>query len=817
MSAPDSPAHPKPKLLPRYRAKLRLARLALVWERLWPAAWPALGIAGAFIALALFDVLPFLAGWLHALVLAAFAGAFGFAAYRGWRRFAAPDDAAAQRRLEIASGFKHRPLAALNDTLAAGRNNAASAALWRLHLRRMEEAARALRVGLPAPGLARQDPWAVRAALLLALIVGLAAAWPDPWIPISHALRPDLGALSRSVPTRFEIWITPPAYTGMAAIFPKASGEEEIAIPAGSTVSAQVSGGRNATLVLGQTRAAFEEVDQANRKISATINKSGRLSIEQSGRALGSWPVKVVQDQPPTIAFTALPGPTPRQTLRIPYSAADDYGIESAKAVMRRTYEDGAVTGKEAVEVELVLPGQHPKKVDDVAYQDFTPHPWAGLPVAMQLFVTDALGQTGQSEVANVVLPERTFRNPVARQIVAERKRLTTEPEKREQVAKELADIASRPGAFGDDTVVFLGLVTARSRLVYEPTKSAIPPVQELLWDLALRLEDGPLSLVERELRRAQQQLQRALNQNTPDAELEQMLREVERALNRFMEALAQQALMRPEDFQTVPYDPRYQVLDMSDLRRMMDQIREMLRSGNRDAARDMLAQLRNMLENLRAGMMTPNQGDLQQGQSMRDLQQMIQRQRDLLDQTYRQMRERQRGQAQPGQAQQGASEQRSIQEMLRRLRNMMGQSQQGQGQEGDALSRMMEQAERAMGESADALDSDTPGDAVGPQTQALDRLQQLGRGMAQQMMDRFAREPGLPPDGRLNPFQQRRDPMGRPLPNEGDIDTTDVGIPDASDTARARQILDELRRRAGQRLRPQMELDYINRLLDRF
>jgi hypothetical protein len=286
------------------------------------------------------------------------------------------------------------------------------------------------------------------------------------------------------------------------------------------------------------------------------------------------------------------------------------------------------------------------------------------------------------------------------------------------------------------------------------------------------------------------------------------------------MQALAEQAQMRPEDFQNMPMDPRYQVLDMSDLRRMMDQIREMIRSGNRDAARDMLAQLRHMLENLRAGMMMPNQGDMQQGQAMRDLQQMIQRQRELLDQTYRQMRERQRGQqgqqgqSQQGRSQQGAAEQRSIQEMLRRLRNMMGQGQQG---EGDALSRMMEQAERSMGDSAEALDGDMPGDAVGPQTQALDRLQQLGRGMAQQMMDRFARDPGMPQDGRLNPFQQRRDPMGRPLPNEGDLDTTDVGIPDANDVARARQILDELRRRAGQRLRPQMELDYINRLLDRF
>jgi hypothetical protein len=33
----------------------------------------------------------------------------------------------------------------------------------------------------------------------------------------------------------------------------------------------------------------------------------------------------------------------------------------------------------------------------------------------------------------------------------------------------------------------------------------------------------------------------------------------------------------------------------------------------------------------------------------------------------------------------------------------------------------------------------------------------------------------------------------------------------------RSRQILDELRRRAGERYRPQIELDYIDRLLQRF
>jgi hypothetical protein len=43
------------------------------------------------------------------------------------------------------------------------------------------------------------------------------------------------------------------------------------------------------------------------------------------------------------------------------------------------------------------------------------------------------------------------------------------------------------------------------------------------------------------------------------------------------------------------------------------------------------------------------------------------------------------------------------------------------------------------------------------------------------------------------------------------------VKIPGATDLARARQILEELRRRAAQMNRPQQERDYIDRLLKAF
>ncbi|HEY0833835.1 MAG TPA: DUF4175 family protein, partial [Azospirillum sp.] len=147
-NAQDTPAEPG--------FRLWQARMALLWERLWPALWAPATIAGAFLALALFNALPMLPGWLHALVLALFAAAVAWTLYRGLRGFAAPDEAAARRRLERDSGLTHRPLHVLRDSVAGG--DAFAAALWRLHQERMRETVRRLRVALPHPNVAARDP-----------------------------------------------------------------------------------------------------------------------------------------------------------------------------------------------------------------------------------------------------------------------------------------------------------------------------------------------------------------------------------------------------------------------------------------------------------------------------------------------------------------------------------------------------------------------------------------------------------------------------------------------------------------------------------
>ena len=111
----------------------------------------------------------------------------------------------------------------------------------------------------------------------------------------------------------------------------------------------------------------------------------------------------------------------------------------------------------------------------------------------------------------------------------------------------------------------------------------------------------------------------------------------------------------------------------------------------------------------------------------------------------------------------------------------------------------------------------DAPGQAVGPQGEALDQLQQAAQQAAQQLMEQFAQ--GQMPGRQAGMGQQgQEDPFGRMQGNEGDgVNQIDVGVPDEGALQRARTIRNELRRRAGQQDRPMLELEYIERLLKQF
>ena len=124
------------------------------------------------------------------------------------------------------------------------------------------------------------------------------------------------------------------------------------------------------------------------------------------------------------------------------------------------------------------------------------------------------------------------------------------------------------------------------------------------------------------------------------------------------------------------------------------------------------------------------------------------------------------------------------------------------------------------MSGAARSLNQDSAASAVPLQTKAVENLRQSTEGLAEQMARRSGGSIGMTLD-RPGSRQDRhgRDPFGRNLGGAFSalIDDGDVRVPTQMEMRRARAIVDELRRRSGERYRPQLELNYIERLLRRF
>jgi hypothetical protein len=147
-------------------------------------------------------------------------------------------------------------------------------------------------------------------------------------------------------------------------------------------------------------------------------------------------------------------------------------------------------------------------------------------------------------------------------------------------------------------------------------------------------------------------------------------------------------------------------------------------------------------------------------------------------------------------------------------LRNRLDQIIQGLGRNGVEVPQGLNDAGQAMGQSRDNLQSGQFGTAGQAEQRALDQLRDSAQQMAQNMM---RQQNGQQPGEGEQAQGQQFDPLGRPLDEQGSMAGGNVLIPDQADRDRAREILDELRRRSGEANRAQQELDYIDRLLDLF
>ncbi|HXP13230.1 MAG TPA: DUF4175 family protein, partial [Stellaceae bacterium] len=632
---------------------------------------------------------------------------------------------------------------------------------------------------------------------------GVFTAGGDWRARIDRAFHPDFSLFGPPAPVSLDVWISPPQYTGLPPQFlPPHPGPAPVKIPAGSAVLAQVHGGGAVPeLRIDRGVTAMSRVDQSNFKGEAVIAAGSTLDITQGYRTLGSWPIHVVPDRPPTVEFAKPPEASARGALRLAYRAEDDYGVEGVKLLVRRPDDpDG-----ETVTIDLDLPDRHLKTAQGASFVDLTAHPWAGGKVRLQLVDSDALGQTGSSDIIETTLPERVFLNPLARAIIEQRKTLLRDPGTRATVAETVAGLSLNPKLYNDDIVVFLALRTAADRLALDRDGDTPLVVAALLWDTAVRVEDGNALASQNDLRQSMQALQDALAQNAPQARIEQLMQDLQQQIDRYLQALSGQA-QRPG--QNPPPSGPNQTLSSRDFQSALDRARELARAGSRDQARNLLARLQDLLENLRASSPMDMHGP--QGQSLGAMQDLMRRQQQLLDRSFRQSR--QEGEStSPGDA--GQQEE---------LRRSLGRAAQRLGEQGGEIPQSMSRADRAMRNAVEALKQGKPGAAIGSQTEALDALQQAARALAQRMAKGYDPSAFGDPGGDVGPPRTPRDPFGRLDAEDGEGGGDGGALrlgKSANDYAieKAREILGELRKRAGEQQRPALERDYIDRLLKEF
>lgn len=612
-------------------------------------------------------------------------------------------------------------------------------------------------------------------------------------------------------------------------------------------------------------------------EIRHTLLQDARVRLLISDGEAARWTFAVDEDKAPVITLLKDPEFTRRGSMKLTYKIEDDYGVATARAdVVRKSADDAdpatawartnVLTGprpplERPPRLDLRVPRGSGNDGEAVTHLELGAHPWAGLDVVMTLEAVDVAGKRGTAKPLEITLPARQFQKPLARAVVEQRRKLVEDPRYKDEVVKALRALTLEPDGFIDDVQVYLGLRTAYYRLQREQTRKGRNSVIDQLWQVALRIEDGDLSDAERRLKEAQDQLAKMLEEGATDAEIEEAMKELRQALNEYMEQLAKQARenpMQPMDGQ----NQDNQLLSNQDLDRMMREMEEMAKSGAREQAQQMLSEMRDLLDRLEAGQQQAQQQSQQNQemqQAMKDLGDLVGQQQRLMDDTFGEQRQQSeqgqqgerggqqqqgqrgqpqrrgpRGQPQPGegqpgqqgqqsqggqqgqqgqgqQGQQGASGgQQGLRDRQNALRERLNELQRNLGQQGNPSPQQLENAERAMGNAEAALDREDYATATREQSRALQEMREGAQEMAQQMQQNSPQRYGQNGD-------TPRDPLGRPQRSEGPDQGTSVKVPDQIDIQRAREILQELRRRLGDPMRPSQELEYIERLLRRF
>ncbi|HYD89405.1 MAG TPA: DUF4175 family protein [Vitreimonas sp.] len=844
------------------------ARRRLTVERAFGAWLPFVAAAGVWAVIAMLGVHERLPLLMQSLTATAALAGFVYFAWRIARRWRAPSEEEARARLAADCRLDTGAFDALRDQPT--RFDPLAMAFWKRERERALERVERTDRANTSVDLRKSDPFWLRyvlgAALVLALVIGNLNA-PDR---LARAFLPDPGPFFGDQEMAIEAWAAPAEYTHAAPVSLSDRLGDTVATPPSVEVTVRLTGPTGAPQLVFEGGARRQSVRFTRAADGAWEAKmqlpgAGRLKIVRF-HTRGHWRIAPARDARPSAAFTAPLAQLADEHVTIGWRARDDYGVRRLALRVRPVRPPPGLAHADPIDTELETPAGDPREAESETEIDLAAHPYAGMEVEAQIVAFDAQGQEGVSEAMRFTLPEKVFLQPLARAAIEIRRHILAErrPYREERPARrrtipagdillgnqriEVRDYDRRPAlqrapegvrraarlidaltmtpqdGYFRDLAVYLGFSTARAELDVARNIDDTEIAADTLWRTALRAEYGGAADARRALEEAQRQLAEALAQNAPPERIRQLMDALRRATENYMQALVQEAL-RNGDRQNMEDTEDQTMLSGRDIEEMLNEVQRLSEQGRHAEAQQMLEMLANILQNLEVrleesqggeGEQGEGEGEQQMQESIDQLSEAMGDQRALRDQTEQAQeqgqQQQQESQGGSGGNQQGGMGGAELAQRQAEIRQGLAEAQRMAEQAGGAPSEDLNAAGEAMRRAEEALRRGDFEAAENAQSAALDSLREGAEELAAEMRARGQeRRGGQGEEGSAG----NRDPLGR---TTGGADSGEgTSVPSQSDPARAREIFDEIRRRAQDPNRPEAEREYLRRLLDRF
>lgn len=772
--------------------KKAFAWLSLFIESVALACWVPFTLTLFYLALAIVFTLPL---WTYGLWLIATL----LLLIKGFKHWHLPTTQEINKTLESRSHVTGRPIESLEDTTLTEQSDF-QAHLWHASQEKKRKHLKSLHFLHPSIRLETVDSNALRIAAVLLFIIALVVTGQH----FPQKMKTAFWPFTQSDESSTILTVTPPQYIKKPLQRIAGFNNE---VPVDIYEGSKISVSHTQPILKPKLIINEKEISFKNNIEEVISNPLDKVILSYAPLLKRQWGVNYIEDQNPTIKVTDKLSHSSIGALEIPVSLYDDFGIKEIQFSfdLAPVVEEQPLFGT-AYEETKALNTNEEETLETSLKFDVTEHLWSGLPVTLTLQAMDFAGQ--KSEILNIdaILPERDFLDKRAQKLIAARKRLAWEGvDAYSDIQQEIAPILESADLERLDISIYLAAKTLLERIKTKD-KDVLDSIS-LLWKVALELEDQGLTREYDALKKAIQDLMKALQDNAEDKKLAQKFGSLSEQLDRYVDKLSKD--MKEKSQQKLgdktPENIDDMMLSQEDFDNFMEDLLRDLQKGESDQAQDKLSRLEDFIDNIVPDLNEelPPEIDFSM-KSIDELDRLIEAEEDLLKRTK--------------EAAQNLSTTQPLALEQNALRLILGQLIAEAAERLDNIPQGLGMAELEMRVVTLDLKQENAESAIPHEEKVIEYLREGQEELEQQLEEQIAQM--------LNPLGKDglngKDPLGRPIPGgKGDktnpLNDNTVKIPDEAEQKRLREILDTLRERAGEYDRPEEELEYIRKLLEKF